>query len=107
LVLLGVFIVDATFTLIRRVSLGEKFYVAHRTHAYQYASRHFGRHLPVTLAVVAINVFWLLPIALSIVLFQLDGFSCVALAYAPLVLLVIKQGAGKPEREVKATQEDF
>lgn len=107
LVLLGVFVVDATFTLIRRVSLGEKFYVAHRTHAYQYASRHFGKHLPVTLAVVAINVFWLLPIALSIVLFQLDGFSCVALAYAPLVLLAIKLGAGKPEREIKATQEDF
>ncbi|UII73117.1 glycosyltransferase family 4 protein [Pseudomonas sp. HN11] len=107
LVLLGVFVVDATFTLIRRVSLGEKFYVAHRTHGYQYASRHFGKHLPVTLAVVAINVFWLLPIALSIVLFQLDGFSCVALAYAPLVLLAIKLGAGKPEREIKATQEDF
>lgn len=107
LVLLGVFVVDATLTLVRRISLGEKFYVAHRTHAYQHASRYFGKHLPVTLAVLAINVFWLLPIALSIVLFELDGFSCVVLAYAPLVLLAIKQGAGTPEREIKATQEEF
>src|SRR5690606_30192313 len=49
-ILLGVFVVDATFTLLRRLLRGEKVYEAHRSHAYQYASRRFGRHLPVTLA---------------------------------------------------------
>lgn len=29
------FVVDATFTLLRRVAAGERFWVAHRTHAYQ------------------------------------------------------------------------
>ncbi|RBL66728.1 glycosyl transferase, partial [Pseudomonas sp. MWU13-2625] len=46
LILLGVFIVDATFTLIRRLVRGDKVYEAHRSHAYQFASRQFGRHLP-------------------------------------------------------------
>ncbi|MEJ2442916.1 MAG: glycosyltransferase family 4 protein [Exilibacterium sp.] len=39
LILLGVFFVDATVTLVRRVLRGEKFYQAHRSHAYQSASR--------------------------------------------------------------------
>ncbi|WMN16067.1 glycosyltransferase family 4 protein [Pseudomonas piscis] len=98
LILLGVFVVDATFTLIRRLLLGEKIHVAHRTHAYQYASRYFGKHLPVTLAVVAINFFWLFPIALSMIIFQLDGVLCLILAYLPLVVLAAKFHAGTPEK---------
>ena len=61
LILLGVFIVDATYTLIRRLIRGDRIYEAHRSHAYQYASRKYGSHLPVTLAVLAINIFWLAP----------------------------------------------
>ena len=41
-ILLGVFIVDATVTLVRRLLRGEKVYEAHRSHAYQFASRRFG-----------------------------------------------------------------
>ena len=64
LILLGVFIVDATLTLARRLLRGDKVYEAHRSHAYQFASREIGRHLPVTMVVGAINLFWLLPIAM-------------------------------------------
>lgn len=74
IILLGVFIVDATFTLLRRLIRGEKVYEAHRSHAYQFASRHYGRHLPVTLAVFAINFVWLLPFAVLVALGKLDGF---------------------------------
>ena len=66
LILLGVFVVDATFTLGRRLLRGDKVYEAHRSHAYQFASRLAGRHLPVTLTVMAINLLWLLPIALFV-----------------------------------------
>ena len=47
LVLLGVFVVDATWTLLHRWLLGIKLSEAHRTHAYQYAARSVGCHLPV------------------------------------------------------------
>ena len=97
LILLGVFIVDATFTLGRRLLRGDKVYEAHRSHAYQHASRRAGRHLPVTLAVMAINIFWLLPVAVCVGL-GLDGVLGLLVAYAPLVLLAIKFHAGELEK---------
>jgi Fuc2NAc and GlcNAc transferase len=97
LILLGVFIVDATYTLFRRLLRGEKVYEAHRSHAYQFASRRVGKHLPVTIAVGAINIFWLLPISVCVARFGLDGTLGVILAYAPLILLANKLRAGDLE----------
>lgn len=94
LVLLGVFIVDATFTLLRRLLRRDRVYEAHRSHAYQYASRHFSSHLAVTLAVLVINVLWLLPVAIWIAIGGVDGLSGLLIAYAPLVLLAWKYNAG-------------
>lgn len=95
LILLGVFIVDATFTLLRRLLRGDKVYEAHRSHAYQYASRRFGSHLPVTMAVGVINMFWLLPIAVAVTRFGLDGSLGVIVAYAPLLGLAIRYQIGR------------
>lgn len=96
-ILLGVFIVDATLTLMRRLGRGERVYEAHRSHAYQFASRKYGRHLPVTLAVGAINLGWLLPIALGVATGRVDGATGLLIAYAPLVALALKFKAGMGE----------
>lgn len=98
LILLGVFVVDATFTLIRRLVRGDKVYEAHRSHGYQFASRLHGKHKPVTLAVVAINVLWLLPLAIGVGLHYLDGATGLVIAYIPLVALAVKYKAGELER---------
>lgn len=97
LILLGVFIVDATLTLLRRLLRGEKVYEAHRSHAYQYASRQFGRHLPVTVSVAILNLAWLLPLAIFVALGWLDGLAGLVIAYAPLLVLAWMLGAGKAE----------
>ena len=97
-ILLGVFIVDATYTLVRRLARGDKVYEAHRSHAYQYASRFYGRHLPVTLGVLAINGLWLLPIAVAVAMDWLSGMIGVMIAYLPLIGLAIKYHAGELER---------
>ncbi|QQZ37599.1 glycosyltransferase family 4 protein [Pseudomonas sp. SK2] len=97
LILLGVFIVDATVTLLRRLLRGEKVYEAHRSHAYQYASRHYGRHLPVTMAVLFINGLWLLPLACLVTLGILNGALGLVIAYVPLLLLALKYRAGQAE----------
>ncbi|MFA6163714.1 MAG: glycosyltransferase family 4 protein [Methylobacter sp.] len=94
LILLGVFVVDATITLCRRVLRGEKFYEAHRSHAYQYAARTLGAHRPVTLAVCAINILWLFPVAGLVALEKLDGILGVAAAYLPLFVLAFRYKAG-------------
>lgn len=98
LVLMGVFIVDATFTLLRRLFRGEKVYEAHRSHAYQFASRHYGNHLPVTVGVGLINALWLLPVSVCIVKSWVAPLPGVVLAYIPLVILAIRYHAGAPER---------
>lgn len=98
LILLGVFIVDATFTLFRRLLRGERVYEAHRSHAYQYASRRYGRHLPVTMAVLVINIGWLIPLALITGLGFLDGTVGLVLAYVPLLLLAVRFQAGQLDK---------
>lgn len=95
-ILLGVFVVDATVTLIHRMAHGERFYEAHRSHAYQHAAVHRGSHTPVTVAVGLINIFWLLPVALVVALGRLDGLLGVLIAYSPLAVAAVRLKAGRP-----------
>ncbi|WP_447922492.1 MraY family glycosyltransferase [Achromobacter aegrifaciens] len=96
-VLLGVFVVDATWTLLRRLARGERVYMAHRMHAYQHATRRFGAHKPVLLTVIALNACWLFPIALCVARGWLSPVAGVSLAYIPLLLLAIGCKAGERE----------
>jgi Fuc2NAc and GlcNAc transferase len=59
----AVFFADATATLIRRVHRGERWYEAHRSHAYQILSRRWGSHLKVTTLVWVLNLVVVLPLA--------------------------------------------
>ncbi|CAA9891458.1 Fuc2NAc and GlcNAc transferase (fragment) [Candidatus Methylobacter favarea] len=99
LILLGVFIVDATWTLFCRVWRHEKIYEAHCSHAYQYAARRYGSHKAVSFGTGAINIFWLTPIALGVGRGALEGVLGLLLAYTPLMLLAINFRAGARERE--------
>ncbi len=56
IVLLGVFVGDATLTLIRRVARRERLAEAHRTHAYQRAVQSGWSHARVSGAVMILNV---------------------------------------------------
>jgi Fuc2NAc and GlcNAc transferase len=97
LILLAVFITDATWTLFRRLLRGDKVYEAHCSHGYQYAARSYGSHKKVSLGVAAINLVWLLPLALYVGLNQLNAGLGLLLAYLPLILLAIVFRAGQKE----------
>jgi Fuc2NAc and GlcNAc transferase len=94
MILLGVFIVDATVTLTRRTIRGDRVYEAHRTHAYQHAARRLGAHRPVTMTIAVINVAWLLPLAALVARGSLPDVVGVLVAYVPLVVAAIWLGAG-------------
>ena len=98
LILLGVFLVDATMTLIRRILRGEGWYEAHRSHAYQHAAREAGGHLPVTLVVGLANLLWLFPLAWLAVLNPGWGPAILLVAWAPLALLALRFRAGLPQQ---------
>jgi len=56
LILLSVFIADATFTVIRRKLSGEKWYEARRTHVYQLANQASYSHKAITVSVTFMSV---------------------------------------------------
>lgn len=102
LILAAVFVSDATVTLLTRMALGERWYEAHRSHAYQRLARrwHGERkigHRKVTIMALAINLIWLLPLAGASL--QWPNWTAVwlTLAYGPLLLGAAMTGAGRPD----------
>jgi Fuc2NAc and GlcNAc transferase len=94
LILMAVFITDSTLTLARRFFRGEKVYLAHRDHGYQHAALEHRSHLKVSLAIGAINLFWLGPIAALVMTRSLAGSLGILIAYFPLLLLGLRYRSG-------------
>ena len=99
LILGGVFLVDATLTLLIRLLKGNRWYEAHRSHAYQHASRHWGSHRPVTIGVLLVNIFWLLPWAWVATQHPERQYQAVMVALLPLIVLAGWLGAGQERRQ--------
>jgi glycosyltransferase WbpL len=97
LILAASFLADSGATLVRRLARGERFYQAHRMHAYQALARRWRGHAPVTLAVIAVNLLWLLPLAWLSLRHREHAAWITLVAYAPLVGAVLVAGAGGPE----------
>lgn len=93
IILLAVFLTDSGVTLLRRVLNGDKWYEAHCVHAYQHAARKWG-HKKITVSVSAINLFWLLPLAVILYLKPEFDVWIMLLAYAPLIVFALKLKAG-------------
>ena len=93
----GVFLVDATVTLLRRLVRGDRLLEAHRMHAYQRLARRWQRHRPVTLLVITINLTWLLPWAYVANRFPNNALIYFASELLPLVIVSLLAGAGKRE----------
>lgn len=94
-ILSGVFFVDATVTLLSRIVRGDRWFEAHRLHAYQIFAARWQAHLPVTLCVIVINVFWLLPWAWVAANYPARAMSCVLAAMVPLIVIAFAAGAGR------------
>lgn len=100
LILFGIFVVDATYTLIVRFYTGQKWYEAHCSHTYQRAAKKYG-HQTVLIFCWLINLFWLLP--WSILVYFKPDFSYIAviMAYSLLVFLAVHFHAGQLETNNK------
>ncbi|PUB76627.1 MAG: glycosyl transferase family 4 [gamma proteobacterium symbiont of Ctena orbiculata] len=110
LILLGLFVVDASWTLGVRMAKGEKWYQPHAKHAYQHLARrrqsiYIARgetqersrslaHRWVILRGLAVNLLWLLPLAWLAAMFPGYGLALTLLAYLPLLIQVRAVGAG-------------
>ena len=97
LILGGAFFADATVTLVRRTLRHERVHEAHRSHAYQWLARRWRNHASVTLAVLSLNLAWLLPCAAWAARFPRYAGGCVIVALAPVAALVAVLGSGRKE----------
>lgn len=93
--LLAVFIVDATVTLLKRIHRGDKWYEGHANHAYQYAARRYKSHSKVTITVILVNCLCLAPLALLSVKQPNWGIYLSFLGIVPLTYLVLRLGSDK------------
>ncbi len=98
MIVLGGFIVDTSYTLLRRFCAGHAIWEAHRTHAYQHATDYFKQHAIVSWGMVAIHWCWLFPWALLVSLGMVDGLWALVLSYLPLFVLVVWFQAGCEQR---------
>lgn len=96
MILVGMFVTDAGFTLLYRMATGQKWWMGHRTQAFQILSRRLG-HPKTVLLYMAINCFWLLPWAAATQADWIFSQVSVTIAYAPLIVFVAMLKAGKRE----------
>ncbi len=89
------FWIDATWTLISRFIRGERWYLPHRSHAYQKLACRLG-HLRVTTLYLLFSLIWLLPSALWALKGGGSAMMGMAVATAPILLLMVHIRAGEP-----------
>lgn len=103
LILSGIFFVDATVTLVRRALRHERLHEAHRSHGYQWLARRWSSHRNVTLVVMVLNLVWLLPCAVLAARYTRWAAYITAGALAPLAVMAMAIGSGRPERPTPDT----
>jgi Fuc2NAc and GlcNAc transferase len=96
------FITDTTVTLLTRMSRGERWYEAHRSHAYQRLSRRWPGerkvgHRTIALLVIIINLMWLAPLAWACMVWPEWALALIVLAYLPLLACAVALGAGRSD----------
>jgi Fuc2NAc and GlcNAc transferase len=97
-VILGAaFIADTSYTLAVRMATGQRWFAAHRSHAYQkLTSRWHGSHASTVAAFMGVNIAWLLPIAWAASNGYLATAPALLAAYIPLLVICYTLKAGIP-----------
>lgn len=96
IILLGSFIVDASWTLAYRIITRQKWHAAHRSHLYQILSRRFQSHKAVSLLYAALNLCWLFPLAALAIKFTQYALIITLVSFLPMIIMCFFMGAGKP-----------
>lgn len=95
LVLDGLFVADATITLVTRAARGARIFAPHREHVYQRLAIRLGSHARVSIAYFGLNVVWILPWAMASVRHRAMGGVISLVALAPIAVAAMVLGAGR------------
>ena len=92
LTVFGYFFADTMVTQIIRVVLVKRWYLAHRSHAYQNLARITESHIKVTSGVILYNIIWILPLTIWSALQPGMEILAAILAITPAVVVAYKYG---------------
>ena len=95
LLLLGAFVADTGVTLLRRALRGVALSEGHSEHAYQHLARRWDSHPRVVLSLLAVNVFYLFPLAWLAGIYPQYGVIFAGVGLFPLAAAAGIVGAGK------------
>jgi Fuc2NAc and GlcNAc transferase len=88
------FVVDATWTLIRRGLRGEKVYHPHKQHAFQKLVAAGWTHPQVAFLYSGVMLLWLSPVTLFTLVYPMYSFYFLVVAYLPIFFFVLWAQAG-------------
>jgi len=88
----GIFFTDTAVTQVMRILLVKRWYMAHRSHAYQNIARITESHLKVTGGVLLFNLLWVLPLAVWSALQPEMGMIALILSISPALVVAYKYG---------------
>lgn len=94
LIVFGMFVVDATWTLIVRVSRRQRASQPHKQHAFQKMMAAGWTHPQVAVFYAAVMVLWLLPMTILTLAYPMHSFRFLVIAYLPIYFFVIWSRAG-------------
>ena len=97
LILMSIFIVDTTFTLLVRILLRQSFHQAHNSHVYQKSAAALNSHTKVTSMIVFFNTVIILPLIVVFLIFKWDLFYLLLAVYFFLASLALYLKAGRSE----------
>ena len=86
------FLADTTITQLIRVIFVRKWFLPHRSHAYQNFARISDSHAKVTIGITVYNVIWILPLTLFAAFIPEWGFIFSILALIPATLFSFRYG---------------
>lgn len=94
LIVFGMFVVDATWTLIVRVARGQRASQPHRQHGFQKMVAAGWTHPQVALFYAGVMVFWLFPMTILTLVYPMYSFYFLVMAYLPIYFFIIWSRAG-------------
>ena len=99
LILLSVFIADASYTIIVRIVTKKNIFQAHLRHAFHIVTINNNSHTHTNKALIAINIIWVLPFAIMSNIYREYNVILTIAVYIPFIFYLINIGAGLEKSE--------
>tara|TARA_B100000795_G_scaffold221004_1_gene175597 strand:+ start:265 stop:1290 length:1026 start_codon:yes stop_codon:yes gene_type:complete len=99
LILLSVFVSDATYTLFVRIVTKKNITKPHLTHAFHIITSSKKSQLFTVKALIFVNILWALPMAMLSTIYSNYHIMIAFVVYFPILLYLIKIGAGLDNRQ--------